>query len=80
MTAVTLESRGPADDQRDIDFVNVLRGGQRVDPSVRVEHVVGRDEPLLWIPDTVCGMVTSQRLMGANHIDVLDGRITIIDA
>lgn len=61
VTDVVLESRGPADDRRDIHLLNALRGRRYVSTSIRLSHVIGRLEPMLWIPDAVCGAVTSSR-------------------
>ena len=61
VTDVVLEFRGPADDRRDIHMLNALRGRRYVSTSIRLSHVIGRLEPMLWIPDAVCGAVTSSR-------------------
>ena len=78
VTDVVLESRGPADDQRDIDFINRLRGSQRLDPHVRVRHATGREEPMLWIPDTVCGMVSAERIAHKRYLAAFGDQVTII--
>jgi len=53
VTAV-LESRQPRLDQRDLD---IFRSGPVSAGSTRIRatHVRGRDEPLLWISDALCG-------------------------
>ena len=52
---VVFESRGAADDRADIDLVRALRFRRLVGRHVKVEHIAGPAEPLLWIPDIVCG-------------------------
>ncbi len=54
---LTLESRGIGDDRKDIEFVTKLRSSHSLLESPLIEHVPGRMEPLLWIPDIVCGAV-----------------------
>ncbi|WP_034253121.1 MULTISPECIES: hypothetical protein [Arsenicicoccus] len=78
VTQVTFESRGSADDKRDLDLVQALRGRGRLGPAVRIHHVRGRDEPLLWIPDAVCGAVTNARTTTGEYLDALHERIRLI--
>ncbi|MFT4189548.1 MAG: hypothetical protein QM621_13350 [Aeromicrobium sp.] len=59
---VVFESRGRRDDQRDRDMLTFLRSQRRVSADVRVDHEVGRRQPMLWLPDTVCGAVVAQRV------------------
>jgi hypothetical protein len=57
----TFESRGPADDRRDRFMLDALRARKVVSPELRMAHIPGPKDPLLWVPDTVCGAVTHQR-------------------
>ena len=75
---VVLESRGPDDDQRDVEMVNALRGQKRLSPQVRLSHRVGRNEPMLWIPDAVCGAVVAARGGVSGHLEVLGDDVTNI--
>ena len=79
VTDVVFESRGKADDRRDRDMLNALRGQKIVSASVRITHVVGRDEPLLWIPDAVCGAVTSFRTGLPAYQQLLASQLTLIE-
>lgn len=76
---IVFESRGPADDRRDIQMLNALRGQRVVSTATRITHVVGRHEPLLWIPDAVCGAVTSTRAGVHDHQQVLASQLTLIE-
>lgn len=76
---VILESRGRADDRRDIEMVNALRGQRRLSSGVRLAHKVGRLEPMLWIPDAVCGAVTSARSGTDRYMDIIGRRATVIE-
>ncbi|MHA6751662.1 hypothetical protein ACX31A_12405 [Dermacoccus nishinomiyaensis] len=75
---VTFESRGPADDRRDLELVQALRGVHRLGSGLRIHHQPGPSEPLLWIPDAVCGAVTSARTSTGEYLDALGERVTII--
>lgn len=63
VTRVVFESRGAADDQRDMKMVQSLRASRTITSGMRVDHVRGAQEPLLWLPDAVCGAVNG-RLTG----------------
>jgi len=76
---IVLESRGPADDRRDIQMLNALRGQHYLATAIRITHVIGRHEPMLWIPDAVCGAVTSARTGDPTHQAVLETRLTLIE-
>lgn len=54
---VCMESRGPADDRRDMQMVGSLKTQRTIPGSMRVDHIRGVDDPLLWLPDAVCGAV-----------------------
>lgn len=55
---VTLESRQDAQNRRDVEHIVALQGqGQCV--GLRIQHVRGGDDPLLWIPDAVLGALNS---------------------
>lgn len=79
ITEVVAESRGRADDRRDMDLLNALRGRQVVTSPIRLTHSVGRDEPMLWIPDAVCGAITNYRTGNPNHREALQSRLTVIE-
>lgn len=69
---VLMESRGPADDRRDMRMIDTLKSARAIPGSMRVDHQPGRDEPLLWLPDAVCGAV------GA-HVDGDDSWVEMLD-
>ena len=79
VTEVVLESRGGSDDRRDIQMLNALRGQKRLGAAIRLTHVVGRSEPMLWIPDAVCGAITSARTGTPTHQEHLRSKLTLIE-
>lgn len=81
-STLTLESRGPADDRRDMTLVAALRSSQRIASSLRVHHVPGPADPALWVADAVCGAVVADRTGRPRWVKALERRLTIevIDA
>lgn len=76
-TEVTLESRGPADDRRDMQILDVLRRSRHPAGGIRLYHEVGPKEPMLWIPDAVCGAVTQKRVGEGRYFDLLSNKLTL---
>lgn len=62
---VVLESRGPAD-RLDRQHVDALRS-RRLLTDVRVDHVPGTAEPLLWAADAMCGVIAADRQDNGQH-------------
>lgn len=58
---VWIESRGPAGDQRDLAAVVALRTRGVIPDWLRVAHAQPLDEPMLWVPDAVAGVVGAIR-------------------
>lgn len=77
---VIVESRGPADDRRDADLLDYLRRGQLLPASVHLDHCPGPLDPLLWVPDAVCGAVAEARWNDASYLDELKSSIVIVEA
>lgn len=48
---MVLESRGKADDRRDLNTLQSLRSKRSVSSTLRMEHRVGPVEPMVWIAD-----------------------------
>jgi hypothetical protein len=73
----TLESRGPADDQRDLKTLAGLRSRRLVSPDLRMWHAPGPQEPLLWIADVCAGVVSDARIGDDLHHGLLANHITV---
>jgi hypothetical protein len=56
---IVLESRGPAD-KKDRAHLDALRS-RRLIGRVRVDHVPGAAEPMLWAADAACGAINQER-------------------
>lgn len=74
--SVTLESRDQAQDKRDRGHIVGLQG-QGLNRSVRIQHLRGGDEPLLWIADAVLGSLNSAYLGEPKHLEALQDTIVL---
>ena len=75
--SLTLESRGRADDRRDVETTRHLQRRRQRGSDVRLFHEVGPKEPLVWIADALCGAVVQDRCGSpanlaqlAQHLDI----------
>ncbi|MCG2800407.1 MAG: hypothetical protein L6367_17965 [Cellulomonas sp.] len=73
---LTLESRSGPQDREDRAHIVALQG-QGLDRHLRIGHVRGGDEPLLWIADTVLGAINSAYLGRSRHIERLRSTLLI---
>ena len=71
------EARHPALNERDLRLVKALRGKRSISPSIRVEFARPKDEPMLWIPDSVAGAVNGAQSGRPSVLGDM-GRIEII--
>jgi hypothetical protein len=75
---LTLESRGSALDRRDRDLVDALRASHRLG-GLRVDHVPGPADPMLWTADAVCGAVVASRTGDPSYLDLVRHRVLITE-
>jgi len=75
---VTFESRGPGDkaDRATLDRVRATRA---IGSGLRIDHLRGRDEPLLWAADALCGTVTAARTGAPQFFGVVASRVQLIE-
>ena len=77
---VTLESRGRADDRRDLKALQTFRAQRVVSSTLRMYHQPGPAEPLLWVPDAVCGAVVASRTARTpDHLAAISSSCTFYD-
>lgn len=72
---VTFESRGPADDRRDTAMVGALRASKTISAQLRIEHVNGPLEALLWVPDAICGALTADRTGDPSYLAEITAQV-----
>jgi len=75
VTRLVIESRGPADDKRDMDHLQGLRASHTIDSRLRLEHVPGPLEPALWVPDIVCGTFAQAELGHGQWLHPLKAKV-----
>ena len=73
-----IESRGPADDARDLAMLQALRQRHALAGPLRFEHVPGPVEPLLWAADVVCGAVNEARADNPTYVELLPALRTVL--
>ncbi|MGW5142681.1 hypothetical protein ACWEPH_26790 [Nocardia beijingensis] len=73
---VTLESRGGMD-RSDLDILQKFRARRVIDATMRIEHQRGRAEPVLAVPDIVCGAIVQHRVGNSAYLNALGGLIDL---
>lgn len=72
------ESRGRADDLRDRKHLDSLKARKQITGPLRVDHLAGRAEPLLWVPDILCGALSQARTGNEMYMERLTAKVEII--
>lgn len=75
-STITFESRGQLD-RSDLATMQMLRARRAIEPTLRIEHSVGRNEPALWAADIVCGAVVQARIGNSVYLDALGGAVEL---
>lgn len=73
-----LESRGPADDKRDRELLDMMRAKKRSE-ALRMSHEPGPAEPLLWLPDALCGAVSAARTGRDRWLEMIMDRLRVTE-
>jgi len=76
---VVLEARAPSQNKLDRDMLDALRARRVVGAGLRMEHVLGNAEPLLWLPDLVCGAVSAGMRGDGQYMDILGPTVMAVD-
>lgn len=76
---VVIESRGPADDHRDRQLLEAMRRRKALLGPIHMDHLAGPADPMLWVPDAVCGAVTEMRCGDAQYYGQLQTCIQMIE-
>jgi hypothetical protein len=75
---VTAEARERKANERELQHFNQLRTSRVIGSQVRLDHVPGPNEPLLWIADAVAGAVTAARTGMREYLDELAGLVDVV--
>lgn len=73
---LTLESRSNAD-ASDVDIIQKFRARGVLGAKLRIEHAIGRNEPVLAVADIVCGAVVQHRVGNPQYLAKLGGLIEL---
>ena len=76
VSTITFESRGQQD-ASDFATLQMLRARRAVDPTLRIDHAVGRHEPVLWAADIVCGAIVQARTGRPEYLEKLSGAVEL---
>lgn len=74
---LVLESRGPADDKRDRTMMDSLKSSRRLTSPLHMSHQPGPEDPMLWIPDVLCGAVVEERVGEPKYLERIASRTTV---
>lgn len=74
---VIAESRGRADDQRDVDDFFAMRSQKMPGSQIRITHEVGPSNPALWAADITAGAVAAH-LTGDGRLASMLAALTVI--
>lgn len=75
-----IESRGAADDARDLNLLQALRRQHALAAPLRFNHLAGPAEPLLWAPDMICGALNEARMGDDTYVAMLPNlRVVVVE-
>jgi hypothetical protein len=75
---LVLEARQQSQNNQDLRSVARLRSARHVSSRLRVEHVPGPAEPLLWIADIVAGAVGAARAGNSENLTTIAGLVHVV--
>ncbi|HEX5494706.1 MAG TPA: DUF3800 domain-containing protein [Mycobacteriales bacterium] len=75
---IAAEARQSKNNLREMDHVKRLRAVGAVRAGMRLSHVPGPNEPLLWIADVVAGAMTAARTGTPDHLGQLAGLVDVV--
>ncbi|MFB9743815.1 hypothetical protein ACFFOU_22095 [Pseudonocardia sulfidoxydans] len=80
VTDVYLESREKKQNAGDIELLNGLRRQKALTSDLRIYHVPGPNDALLWVPDVVAGAMGSQLAGEPVYLDMFATTLVVYDA
>lgn len=75
---LTVEARETKQNARELRHFSTLRASKTIGASMRLSHVPGPSEPLLWIPDAVAGAVAAHRTGTPRYLELLHDVIDFV--
>ena len=77
VSSIVAESRGRADDQRDVDHFFAMRSRHVAGSGIRITHEAGPSNAALWAADIVAGAVAAE-LNGDSRLATMITELTIM--
>jgi hypothetical protein len=77
ITTAVFESRGRKDDLRDHELAQSMYDSKKIKLRPQISHQLGRNEPVLWISDAVCGAVTRHRTGISEYLEHLAEKVPV---
>ncbi|MCO6006007.1 hypothetical protein NE236_13525 [Actinoallomurus purpureus] len=74
---IIFEAREARQSRNDLNLVKALRSRREIHADIRVDHLSGPREPLLWIPDLVAGAVVAARCGDRSYLDQIAPLVTV---
>jgi hypothetical protein len=74
---IAFEARDSRNDNRDREMLNAIRSRRVVSLDLRISHVGGRDDPMLWVADALCGVTVKQRTGDKTYLESIQKRSAI---
>ena len=78
-TMLYVESRQARSNKLDQETVLICRRKRLISHHMHVEFLPGSAEPLLWIPDIVCGAALAAQRSETSYLEQLADRVMTID-
>lgn len=73
---VVLEARQAKQNGLDRKLLDVMRASKQISGNLRLDHIPGPKEALLWIPDVVAGAFTAGR---TGHTDLYEPLVPLVE-
>jgi len=79
VSRMVFESRGAADNKRDLALLGHLRAQRQVLRPLRFDHLPGPEEPLLWVADAIAGVVVDYEGGHSRHLSAIAHQLRMIE-
>lgn len=76
---VIMEGREAKQNCLDLNLLKALRSRKELSAELRIDHISGPGEPLLWLPDILAGSVVAARCGDSRYLDQLVPLVTVVN-
>lgn len=78
VSTIVAEAREGKANARELKLFNQLRTAKQIDHRMRMDHVPGPEEPLLWVADAVAGAVGAHQRGQDDYFAILAQNVDVI--